>query len=429
MKYDVVIIGAGAAGLMAMKELLAAGYHVCLLEASVVAGGRIATIEESGFDQPAETGAEFVHGKLPLTLQLLNKANIEYIPVEGKMIAVEKGKWQKNEAHDKHWETCMRQLGKLKTDITIGQFLEQFFPGAKFNSLRSAVKRFSEGFDLGDITKASALAAQLEWSHEDETQYRIPGGYMQLINYLLTACIKQKGVIQYNARASMIEYNKESVVITTNDSRRFEAATLLITVSAGVLQSGELKFVPVLEANYVKAIHQLGFGSVIKILLQFKTRFWTKYAGDTGFLISDETIPTWWTQLPLENNLLTGWLGGPAATARSGDTEESLLQSALLSLAGIFSLSPDVLRQELVHHKINCWRNHPYIKGGYSYVTTDSAAAKKVLSHLAEGTVFFAGEALYRGKSQGTVEAALQSGRMAAKMIKDVFADKKFPLA
>jgi len=72
MKYDIIIIGAGAAGLMAMKNLL---------EASAIAGGRIATIEETGFDQPVEEGAEFIHGELPLTMALINEARISYVPV------------------------------------------------------------------------------------------------------------------------------------------------------------------------------------------------------------------------------------------------------------------------------------------------------------------------------------------------------------
>jgi len=419
MKYDIIIIGAGAAGLLAMKDLLAAGYSVCMLEAAAVAGGRIATINENGFDGPVETGAEFVHGKLPLTLALLEEANIAYLPVEGKMIAVQNGEWKKNQAHDKHWKAFMRQLGKLKTDMSIAAFLEAYFPGPPYAGLHEAVRHYSEGFDLAAITKASAMAAHREWSNEAETQYRIPGGYTQLINFLLKECQHPHAALHFSTCAAEITYNKESVAVLTNDKRQFDAAALLITVSAGVLQSGTLKFVPALDHNYADAIQQLGFGSVIKILLQFTRPFWKKYASDPGFLLSDETIPTWWTQLPVENNLLTGWLGGPAATIKSGDSEESLLQSSLLSLSAIFHLSVTELQQELVHYKISCWHNHPYVKGGYSYMTVDSVNAKKILEHPVNGLIFFAGEALYRGESQGTVEAALQSGRMAAKMIKE----------
>jgi monoamine oxidase len=424
MKHDTIIIGAGAAGLMAMKDLLNAGYRVCLLEATAMAGGRIATVKEPGFHEPVETGAEFVHGRLLLTLTLLDKANIIYVPVKGKMIAVQNEHWKKNEAHDKHWKLFMQQLGKLKKDIRLEQFLKKYFPGEKYTSLRKAVKNYAEGFDLSDISKASAMAAQREWGEDKETQYRIPGGYTQLIHFLQEGCVHQDAVVHFNAVVTKIEYNKESVTVYTKDNRLFEASKLLISVSAGVLQSGALEFIPALDTHYTNAIQQLGFGSVIKILLEFTLPFWTTHATDIGFLLSDETIPTWWTQLPIENNLLTGWLGGPAAIAESGETDDTILESALQSLAAIFGIDSTDLQQLLIHYKINCWHNHPYVKGGYSYNTTESAHAKKILSHPAEGIIFFAGEAVYGGESQGTVEAALQSGRQAAKKIKKHFPSK-----
>jgi len=67
MRYDVIIIGAGAAGLLAMKYLAQAGYHVCVMEAAEMAGGRISTIKE-GFQSHVETGAEFIHGNCLLPL-------------------------------------------------------------------------------------------------------------------------------------------------------------------------------------------------------------------------------------------------------------------------------------------------------------------------------------------------------------------------
>ena len=95
MKYDVIIIGAGAAGLLTMRELAKAGYHVCMLEAAGTAGGRIFAIKE-GFEIYAEAGAEFIHGKLPFTFQLLKEAGLSYETVEGKMIGVRYNK-------DKEW--------------------------------------------------------------------------------------------------------------------------------------------------------------------------------------------------------------------------------------------------------------------------------------------------------------------------------------
>jgi monoamine oxidase len=145
MKYDVTIIGAGAAGLIAARELLDAGFTVCIVEASSTPGGRIATITKKEFEQPLETGAEFVHGKLPLTLKLLEEYQIPYHAIEGKMIGVRKGRWSYEEEHEAHWDELMHRMKKQKEDLTIANFLQEHFSEKKYEGLRNAVKSFCRG--------------------------------------------------------------------------------------------------------------------------------------------------------------------------------------------------------------------------------------------------------------------------------------------
>jgi len=422
MKYDVIIIGAGAAGLSAMRELAETGYHVCLLEAAGIAGGRITTIKE-GFKNSVETGAEFIHGKLPFTFKLLKEAGLSYEAVEGKMIGVQNGSRQ-SEEHDEHWDELMRKLRKLKTDITVLQFLNDNFSNPDYVHLRQAVQRFSEGFDLADISKASMLSMKDEWKNIDKKQFRIKGGYIQLIDHLLACCNKLNTEIHFNTCVNKIEYKNEKVTVHTTDDKKFQANKLMITVSAGVLQSGSIQFKPELTDHAV-AIQGLGFGGVIKFLLEFKTCFWKDLDEQTGFLLTDEEIPTWWTQLPAESNLLTGWLGGPNATNKIFESDASLLQTALLSLSLIFHIPSETLKEELVNFKIINWLNQPYIKGGYSYKTLHSEQAIKILSLPVDNMIYFAGEAISKSESQGTVESALQSGYDTAKMLIEHFKMKK----
>src|SRR5688572_19747629 len=94
MKYDCIIIGAGAAGLIAANKLSKAGKQVLLLEARSRAGGRIYTLSPPGFSRYIESGAEFIHGDLPLTSSLLRKANIPYTEMYGGMYQLENGDLQ-----------------------------------------------------------------------------------------------------------------------------------------------------------------------------------------------------------------------------------------------------------------------------------------------------------------------------------------------
>ena len=414
MKYDVIIIGAGATGLLAMRDLAKAGYHVCMLEAAETAGGRISTVK-GDFENYAEAGAEFIHGKLPLTFQLLKDAGLSYEAVEGKMIGVRQGQWQ-SEEHYEHWNEFMQQLRKLKTDITVHQFLEENFSKPEHIHLRQAVQRFSEGFDLADISKASILSIKKEWEDIDKTQYRIKGGYIQLIDHLVNSCRQPNTEFYLNTCVNKIDHEEGNVTVHTSDNKKFQANKLIITVSAGVLQSGTIQFKPTLTDHAV-AIQGLGFGTVIKFLLEFKTNFWEAFDDEAGFLLTDEEIPTWWTQLPAESNLLTGWLGGPNATKKIFEPDSSLLQTALLSLSSIFRIPPAMLQEELTNYKIINWLNQPYIKGGYSYNTLHSEKAKEILSSPLNNTIYFAGEAISKSESQGTVESALQSGHDTAKML------------
>ncbi|HWJ25480.1 MAG TPA: FAD-dependent oxidoreductase, partial [Flavisolibacter sp.] len=93
--FDVIIIGAGAAGLMVAWELVQTGKKVLVLEARNRTGGRIHTIIDPNFEIPVEMGAEFIHGNLDLTLMLAKKAGIKYYKLSGEAWRKENGKLEK----------------------------------------------------------------------------------------------------------------------------------------------------------------------------------------------------------------------------------------------------------------------------------------------------------------------------------------------
>lgn len=415
---EIIIIGAGVAGLMAAKELSSKGYKVTILEADNRIGGRIHTITNQSFTQPVEAGAEFIHGKLPCTLKLLKEAGIAYHPVAGAMIRVKNGVWQEQDELITGWDELMQRMNAIKEDMTIAAFLEQYFNDEKFESMRRSVKSFAEGYDLADTSIASLFALRDEWMHEEDEQYRIDGGYIQLVSYLEKQCKENGCIIHTSSIVKQIHWQKNKVTITTADNKTYKAIKIIITLPLGILQAdatakASVNFIPSID-EYLKAIHQVGFGAVIKILLEFKEAFYTKQRDDIGFVLSNEIIPTWWTQYSSTYPLLTGWVGGERAIMKKDLHEEEILQLALESLSNIFKINISTLKNLLTAWHIAKWQTHEYALGGYSYNTLFSEKARSLLNTALEDTIFFAGEAIYEGSYPGTVEAALVSGSNVA---------------
>ncbi len=422
-KTNILIIGAGATGLMAARELVRAGKSVTVLEARNRCGGRIHTIEG------VELGAEFIHGDLHETSALLKEAGIELQPAGGEMWQHRNGSFDHEDRFMEGWDVLMDKLEALKTDTTINQFLENEFPGDEFDHLKIAVRRFASGYDNADPDKASAFALRNEWMDEDDhAQHRVKGGYGSMIAFLEQEIIKQgRGTIILNATVKQIDWERGKVKVTTNGGGIHEAERVIIALPLGVLQADQtgqasVSFAPPIPA-YLEAMYKIGFGAVIKILLEFDSPFWEdkltenlagKSAKNMAFLLSDEGIPTWWTQVPAHSPVLTGWLGGLAAEAKKDWTNEEILQLSLVSVGNIFKLSTDELKGRLASFQIINWTMDPFALGSYAYDMVESHEGRKILNEPIENTIFFAGEYLYEGPAMGTVEAALISGKEAA---------------
>ena len=118
-QMNILIIGAGAAGLMAAKELAKAGAKVTIIEARDRSGGRIHTLQPESFESPIEAGAEFIHGDGQNTISLLKEANIPYYKTEGSMWQYRNGKLTEAENFVEDWRLLMQNLKEVKEDISL----------------------------------------------------------------------------------------------------------------------------------------------------------------------------------------------------------------------------------------------------------------------------------------------------------------------
>lgn len=418
-KFDVLVIGAGAAGLIAAWELAQVYKRVAIIEARDRVGGRIHTIEDAGFSMPIEVGAEFVHGKLKLTRWLLEKGKIQSYEVSGDIWRKEDLGLEKEKDFIEDYRLLERKFKLLDRDMPVEDFLNTHFKGPEYEEVRSSLQSYVEGYYAADTTRASTFALREELQEADAEQYRVEGGYGKLIQVLMEELEKRKCPLILASPAQTISWQKNQVAVQTTKSIYY-CNKLLLTVPIGVLQAGSLTFSPAFPQK-LEAARALGFGPVIKIILQFSHAFWkdkeqtgNKDLSKAGFIFSGEAVPTWWTQYPKEDPILVGWLGGPNAERFKNLSEEDILQKALNSLSHIFTLDSNVLKKDLAHYAIVNWATDPYCCGGYSYDVVDGKRLKQILKEPVEGTIFFAGEGLYEGLEIGTVEAALVNGREVA---------------
>jgi monoamine oxidase len=414
----IVVIGAGAAGLMAARELARAGRRVTVLEARDRCGGRIHPLPAARFGYPAEGGAEFVHGEAPVTHGLLREAGLSLLPIQGTQWTVEDGIFSREESHDLHEAKFHKALQELKDDLTVAEFLRRHFAGPEYARLRHSIERMVEGYDAADPERASTLALRDEWMDGGRnTQARIAGGYGALIDFLRTECRNHGVVIHLTSAVSAIEAGNTKGLVRCANGDVHEYDAVVLTVPLPLLKEIVL---PAAEREKAASAAHIGFGSVIKILLRFETRWWADKRvdlADLTFLLSDRRIPVWWTQHPAKHPMLTGWFGGPKTAAMASLNEQELIEAGLGSLADIFGFDPKELTRNLVAARAINWANDPLAGGAYSYATPQTRAAQGVLSGSDGGAVFFSGEALYRGRDMGTVEAALASGLETARTL------------
>ena len=415
--YDVIIIGAGAAGLVAARELTKAGKKTLVLEARNRIGGRIHTITDT-FTFSTEAGAEFIHGNLPITLGLLHEGNIPYTIVKAESWQHKNGTLTNEVGFMDGWGVVMQKLKEMEQDITVKEFLDTYFSSEEHTELRRSITGFVEGYDAADVSKASIFAFRDELMGDSEwqAQYRITNGYGALIGFLEKEIKHNGGEVRLSQEVKQINWKQGEVEVITTAGGVFAAGKVIITIPLGLLREGSIKFFPSIEEK-LEAANSIGLGSVIKLLLQFKEPFWKEFVADNGvttsnmgFLLSQAPIPTWWTQFPNEEPLLTGWLAGTKVEKFKDKDEVYILNEALQSLSIIFKLSVLELKEKLTTYYIANWATEPFTKGAYAYTMVKTKEARKILNEPVVNTLFFAGEAFYEGPEMGTVEAALASG-------------------
>ena len=287
---DVLVLGAGAAGLAAARDLSQAGLCVTVLEARPRVGGRVLTVHDPRSPIPIELGAEFVHGEAAETLVVARAAGLAVLELPDLHELVSGGRFRQM---GDFWEVVHRMnkdLAKRVTarrkDFPVSEYLESArLPPARRGMLRSFVEGFYAA--LPERLSAKSLADEAEESEEDSLegkQFRIANGSDGLMNWLRAGLDPERCEVRLSTVAQDVQWKRGSVSVSCRAGDGSElpplrARAVVVTLPHAVLKEGVVKFDPAIPAKQ-RALGGLETGQIFKIVLRFREAFWD----DAAFL-------------------------------------------------------------------------------------------------------------------------------------------------
>ena len=426
LQYDVVVIGAGAAGLAAAAELARANASTLVVEARERAGGRCRSMRIPGVPVPLELGAEFIHGDARATRAVLHEAGSAAVDAPRRPWISHTGRLERRADHLPEIQSAMKSDCSLQRhDMSFEVYLRRVLRPRMSGEACAYARMLVQGYDAADPERISARAIVEEWTSEGANTLARPlGGYGAMIDHLSTVATARGITLKLQTVVERVHWKRDRVAIEGESHGVPFAVTArraLITLPAGVLQArgvpGAVRFRPDIKAQR-SALRRIGVGPVVKVVLAFHRAFWEelengRYSDGTFFHCPGAVFPTVWTAAPVRVPMLVAWVGGPNALRLHEARHEDITRQALHDIGRIFSR--EVRSAELIAACAHDWQQDPYARGAYSYVKAGGDHAREALASAVSNTLYFAGEATDVAGEAGTVAGALQSGQRAAR--------------
>ncbi|MDJ0696044.1 NAD(P)/FAD-dependent oxidoreductase [Mastigocoleus sp. MO_188.B34] len=424
--YEVIVIGAGAAGLAAARSLQDAGREVLVLEARDRIGGRIYT-DYNFASHPIERGAEYIQGENIIIWKGIKQYGLKTLPVfedikhaftyfNGKYLSVKQlYKDSKPKALD----------FLVSRDSELFELAEQWVKAGKPDTTAAKLLaannvRFSpESYRLVDNSFSSEYAANLQqlgvyglleasYEGDGDRNFRLKKGYSHLLKLFANDLN-----IRHSTPVSKIIWDSDGVQLQTDKNETFTAKKVIITVPLALLQSNTIVFEPVLPPGKRAAIDGLGIAHVTKLILKFDKPFWSK---ETEFILTTLDTQMWWRSgwgRKKEAPVLTAYTGATNAINFSEMGRDAAINAGLRDLEKIFKIP---LKRRLTDALFVDFRTDPYSQMAYSYVPVGGTGLRKKLAQPVDNILFFAGEATNVNRPS-TVHGAIESGLRVAREV------------
>lgn len=384
---DVVVIGAGIAGLAAARTLMEAGHSVTVIEAADRIGGRAHT-ESATFGVPFDHGCSWInHADKNPWAMLAKRGGFEVMDHTGAGSAYYVDGNLSNPAqrqiYNQGWgavEAALAQAGEAGQDVAASSVMPEGIDG--IGPAQTWIGPMDWGVDFKDLSTADY------WNSEDSYQDL-------LVREGLGAVVADYGrgvPVSLTTPARAVSWGGDGVRVET-DKGTIRAKACICTVSTGVLNSGVIRFAA-LPAPTQQAIDDLPMGLLTKITLQFKdTRLgfvpnhWLDYYVPNDMPAEAVYFLTW----PFDFNYMVGFVGGDFGWDLSRAGEAAAVDFAL---GEVLKMAGSEARAQFVKGHLTDWATNPLTLGGYAAARPGRFAAREALADPVEDRLFFAGEAL-----------------------------------
>lgn len=384
---DVVVVGAGSAGLAATRALTSKGYSVLVVEAAGRIGGRAYTESET-FGVPFDHGCSWVQG--PAGMDYIRMAREwgytlvdhrspgEALYHEGEPVDSETA--AKVSAAYAAVDSAIYTAGKKGKDVAVASLLPD---DIEFLGVASAWSAMDWGVDYSDLSTMDW------WTYGSvSANYLIKEGYGTLI-----AQMGRDLPVRLNTPVTGIDWGGDGIAVQT-DNGTIKAKACIVTVTPGVLMSGAIRFTPDLPDWKQRAIEHVPMSLLAKVALQFDgERFGLN---DNEFLTYTvpNTLPAeacYFLTFPMGFNYMMGFVGGEFAWDLTSKGQDVAVDFALGELEKIFGSS---VRKHFIKGLMTDWGQNPLTLGSYAAARPGHHSARAELGRSIADRVFFAGDAV-----------------------------------
>jgi len=401
---DVVIVGAGVAGLAAAKSLMAAQKSVLVVEARERIGGRAVT-DSTTFGFPFDLGAQWIEaGKTNPAMAILRDMNAKPVPDRQDQAIYLSGTELPREEYARYEKIAVDASRKLVAalkrapDVPVGQVLVAQDPLERL--AYAMVGPLESGVELGELSARDFMRQP-----EAEPQYSVTEGLGALI-----ARWGAKVPVKLGTRVVRIDSTGPQVLVVTSNGQ-LSAKAVIVTVPTGVLASGPFGFAPQLSAARREAIAQLPMALYNKVALSFSRKVIDAPAGRSvsGMTRKDQAFDA--IVRPYNRDAVIVFVGGAQARQLEEEGMGAAVSFAMSAMAEIYG---DGLRGALTRSFVTRWGKDPFARGSWSMATPGNADKRLVLAQPHHDRVFFAGEAtdpVWATRTGGAYASGLRAAR------------------